>query len=83
VRRDEEFCPVAARNLADCNQNSCKTPVTLYAANVPVTRSADLAALSSGLGGSAALSLPADPAVMQRVQEGQVFLVLQYHFGAT
>jgi hypothetical protein len=64
--------------------------VTLYAANagaiVQVTPTVDLATLSSGLGGSAAsaaLSLPADPAVMQRVQGLQVFLVLQYHFGAS
>jgi hypothetical protein len=62
--------------------------VTLYAANgaaiVQLTPHLDLATLSSGLisaTGSAALSLPADPAVMQRVQAQQVFLVLQYHFG--
>ena len=49
--------------------------VTRYAANdatiVQVTPSVDLAVLSSGLGGatdSAALSLPTDPAVMQRMQ---------------
>jgi hypothetical protein len=64
--------------------------VRLYAANgtaiVQVTPSVDLAALSSGLSvpaDSAALSLPVDPAVMQRVQARQVFVVLQYHFGAS
>ena len=64
--------------------------VTLYAANGTqigqLTPTIDLAALSSGLSGStgsAALSLPADPAVMQRVQALQVFLVLQYHFGTS
>jgi hypothetical protein len=64
--------------------------VRLYAANgtaiVQVTPTVDLAALSTGLSGSAssaALTLPADPAVMQRVQALQVFLVLQYHFGAS
>ena len=60
----------------------------LYAANgtaiVQVTPSVDLTALSSGLSiaGSAPLSLPADPVVMQRVQARQVFLVLQYYLGA-
>jgi Tc toxin complex TcA C-terminal TcB-binding domain len=64
--------------------------LTLYAANgaaiVQVTPSVDLTALSSGLSsavGSAGLSLPADAAVMQRVQALQVFLVLKYHFGTS
>ena len=63
--------------------------VRLYTANgtaiAQATPSVDLAALSSGLSnsGSATLNLPADPAVMQRVQAQQVFLVMQYHFGAS
>jgi hypothetical protein len=64
--------------------------LTLYATNgaavAQVMPTVDLAALSSGLSapaGSAALSLPDDPAVMKRVQAQQVFLVLQYHFGTT
>lgn len=64
--------------------------LTLYAGNngklVSVTPAVDLGALSANLSAPAAsapLSLPSDSAVLIREQAQQVFLVLQYHFGAS
>jgi len=63
--------------------------LTLYAAIaskiVSVTPTVDLGALASGLSataGTAILSLPSDATVMTRDLNQQVFLVMQYHFGA-
>ena len=63
--------------------------LTLYAAIagkiVSVTPTVDLGALASGLSataGTAILSLPSDATVMTRDPNQQVFLVMQYHFGA-
>jgi hypothetical protein len=62
--------------------------LTLYAGSngklVPVSPTADLAALSAGLSGpsgEAALTLPADGTVLTRGPSAQVYLLLQYHFG--
>ncbi len=63
--------------------------LTLYADSgsgtvASVTPAVNLAALSAGLsgvGGQAALALPADPAILTRDASRQVFLVLHYHFG--
>jgi hypothetical protein len=65
--------------------------LTLYAANgnkvasVTPLAQADLNTVNGSLAqptASAALSLPADPNVLIREQQQQVFMVLQYHFGA-
>ena len=65
--------------------------LTLYAgkagsvASVSPLTSAEVAALSAGLSGTAGtaeLTLPGDGTVMIADQSEQVFLVLQYHFGA-
>jgi hypothetical protein len=61
----------------------------LYAANVnkvvSVTPQVDLGAVTNSLAlpaARASISLPADPNVLIRTQQRQVFMVVQYHFGA-
>jgi Tc toxin complex TcA C-terminal TcB-binding domain len=73
-------------------QGSRKLPIdglTLYAASgdkvVSVTPQVDLGTVTSNLAlpaARAAIGLPADPNVLIRNQQQQVFMMLQYHFGA-
>jgi hypothetical protein len=62
--------------------------LVLYAAKsgkvASITPKIDLGAMTSSLAlpaASAAISLPADPSVLIRDQQQQVFMILQYHFG--
>jgi hypothetical protein len=63
--------------------------LVLYAANgdkvASVTPTVNLATITSNLAlpaANAVITLPADPNVLVRNQTQQVFMVLQYHFGA-
>jgi len=86
VTLDKQFFPYMAQGAKKLTIDG----LTLYAANgakvASVTPMVDLGALSTGLtsaSGTAALGLANDPNVLVRSQSQQVFLVMQYHFGAS
>ncbi len=83
IRKDD--FPLMVQGASRLTIDSVKLYAGAGGAIAAVVPPLDLGALSSGLSGntgSAQISLPSDAAVMQRTQTQQVFLVLNYHFGA-
>ncbi len=86
VTLEKQYFPYMVQSAKDLTIDN----LTLYAANgnkvaPPVTPPIDLGAVTSSLAqptASATLSLPTDSEVLVREQQQQVFMVLQYHFGA-
>ena len=87
VTLEKQYFPYAVQSAKELTIDA----LTLYAdshgaiASVAPVDAAGLAALTAGLSGTAGaatLTLPSDPNVMIRDQSQQVFLILQYHFGA-